>query len=309
MSAAHTGNAIAPSIHCAVRLRAGPPFPSAWRRSLLLLCGIWPSFPCAGTEIGIPELAPTSAATVSAVDNTAHPLPSLGRQLVYDTGYIVTSPVRWDAEDWKWFGLASAAVIGAGALFDKRESDEAADRERPLDKLAARLEPFGAQYSVLTIAGFYAGGKLVDSPRAVAVGEDGLTASVIASGIITPFIKWVVGRERPAATENPREFHPFSGNYSFPSGHATQAFTVASVTAAHYDSLWIDTTAYTVATLVGYARHQHNAHWTSDIAGGAVVGLTVGHTVVKLNQDNRRAHIAIVSTQTGPMAALVVPFS
>jgi|GEM_PF-3909932 len=51
------------------------------------------------------------------------------------------------------------------------------------------------------------------------------------------------------------------------------------------------------------------SHWTSDIAGGAVVGLTVGHTVVKLNQDNRGAHIAIVSTQTGPMAALVVPFS
>lgn len=276
--------------------------PMRW--SLLILsCLFFATHQACGDEIVLPDLG----ATPTKPDNADAQRP-FGRQLLYDTRYILTSPTRWDAEDWKWAGLAAGTIVGAGVLFDKRESDEAADREKPLEKLATRLEPFGAQYSLLTIAGFYAGGKLFDSPRAVAVGEDGLAASIIASGIITPFIKWAVGRVRPAETSDPTNFHPFDHSYSFPSGHTTQAFAVASVISAHYDSLAISVPAYGIATLVGYARHQHNAHWTSDIVAGAVIGTTVGLTVVKLNEENRGNRIAIVPTENGPMVALVVPF-
>ena len=125
---------------------------------------------------------------------------SFGGQLIYDTKYILSAPLRWDSHDWLWAGAAAAAVLGTGILMDKRESDSAEDAQHRVDKLATKLEPFGGGYSFATLAGFYGAGKLFDSPKAVAVGEDGLTASIIAAGIISPTVKWVVGRVRAEPT-------------------------------------------------------------------------------------------------------------
>lgn len=275
-------------------------------RFLLLLCIVAASPVWGDDNVPADATLDTPApSTNHQTDQVRRPFPT---QLLYDTKYVLTSPTRWDSQDWAWFGATAAAVIGTGALIDKRESDAAADREHTLDKVATKLEPFGAQYSFFTLAGFYGGGKLFDSPRAVAVAEDGFTASVIAAGIISPVIKWAVGRVRPANTADRTEFHPFGHNHSFPSGHTTQAFSVASVIAAHYDSAWIDTAAYTTASLVGYARHQHQAHWASDIVAGAALGIAVGHTVVKLNDENRGTHVSLEPSDNGPMVALVVPF-
>src|SRR5204863_5348796 len=126
---------------------------------------------------------------------------NFGRQLLYDTRYVITAPTRWDAEDWARFGLVSAAIVGTGVLFDKRERDTESDKTNSLDESASKAEPLGAAGSALVLGSFYAGGKIFDSPRAVAVGEDGLTASVIASAIITPLLKWTIGRVRPANTD------------------------------------------------------------------------------------------------------------
>ena len=83
-------------------------------------------------------------------------------------------------------------------------------------------------------------------------------------------------------------FHPFSGSdNSFPSGHATQAFAVASVISAHSDQVWVSVTAYTIAGLVGFSRIYHNAHWTSDVTAGALIGTFVGRGVVALNKRLR----------------------
>ena len=63
---------------------------------------------------------------------------------------------------------------------------------------------------------------------------DAVTATIIASGIITPVLKYSIGRYRPSQSTSTFKFRPFSGHQSFPSGHATQAFAVASVVASHY---------------------------------------------------------------------------
>jgi membrane-associated phospholipid phosphatase len=273
---------------------------------LLFLCAtITPSI-ARSDDPALPELTPAPTVPSTGAEASSRKR-SFGTQLVYDTKYVLTAPLRWDSRDWLWFGAATAAVVGTGILADKRESDPVEDAQHRVDKLATKLEPFGGGYSFAALAGFYGAGKLFDSPNAIAVAEDGLTASIIAAGIISPAIKWVVGRVRPGDTSSSTDFHPFGSNHSFPSGHTTQAFTVASVISAHYDSLWIDAAAYTTAALVGYARHQHQAHWPSDIAAGALIGIAVGHTVVKLNNENRGAHVAIVPSDNGPMVALVIP--
>ena len=86
-------------------------------------------------------------------------------------------------------------------------------------------------------------------------------------------------------------FTPFSSsNASFPSGETTQAFAVASVIAAHYDSLWVKVSSYGIASLVGIARIYEDAHWTSDALAGALIGTAVGMAIVHYNEKRRKAH-------------------
>jgi membrane-associated phospholipid phosphatase len=59
----------------------------------------------------------------------------------------------------------------------------------------------------------------------------------VSAGITTPLLKYAVGRVRPSDGADADEFKPFSGNSSSPSGHATEAFAVASMLSARADGL------------------------------------------------------------------------
>jgi membrane-associated phospholipid phosphatase len=161
-----------------------------------------------------------------------------------------------------------------------------------------KVERFGAEYSVGVLGGFYLAGTIGNNDTAVAVAQDGLAASIIASGMITPAIKFITGRARPRENLGIAAFHPFSLSYSsnssFPSGHTTQAFAVASVIANHYDETWVAYSSYTVASLVGVARIYHDAHFTSDVMAGALIGTLVGKSVVAHNKPLRSGKVVVL---------------
>jgi membrane-associated phospholipid phosphatase len=139
----------------------------------------------------------------------------------------------------------------------------------------------GAEYSFVVLAGFEVTSLLDDDDvRAHAVVVDGLSSTLIASGIITPVLKYSIGRVRSNSTYATYQFKPFSNNASFPSGHATQAFAVASVIAADYPEWWVQVVAYGAAGVVGLARIEQNAHFVSDVVAGAIIGTVVGRAVV-----------------------------
>jgi membrane-associated phospholipid phosphatase len=218
--------------------------------------------------------------------------PDYGKLLLQDVRYILTSPVRWDRRDWKILALGTLAVAGTAALLDKPvHVASQRDRNDTTDRAAKIFEPFGFYYSFGVLGGFYLTGIALDDPRAKNVTQDGISASLIAAGIITPALKFSIGRSRPRQDEGTYVYRPFNGNISFPSGHTTEAFAVASVIAAHYDSLWIQTTAYGVATLVGFSLIDQNAHFSSDVVAGALIGSAVGNAVVRFNaQKQTRFH-------------------
>jgi undecaprenyl-diphosphatase len=60
---------------------------------------------------------------------------------------------------------------------------------------------------------------------------------------------------------------------SFPSGHATAAFTAASILArtGHGDALW-----FALAAVVASSRVYVRMHHSSDVIAGALVGLALG---------------------------------
>jgi membrane-associated phospholipid phosphatase len=134
---------------------------------------------------------------------------------------------------------------------------------------------------------------------------DSVSASIIAGGIITPVLKFAVGRSRPRETSGTYVFKPFSAHQSFPSGHATQAFAVATVIASHYTEWWEQTLAYGAAGLVGVGRIQQNAHFASDVVAGSAIGWAVGRAVV--HRHDTPSHSAVtMSPWLGRGAGLVI---
>lgn len=211
-----------------------------------------------------------------------------GKLLLSDARHVLSAPLRWEQKEWLVFSLGTAGV-GLAAVLDKPVFE--AFRRHPhttSDKIADLFQPFGSAYSFGILGLFYLDGIAFQNPKSTAVAQDGLAASLIGQGLIS-VVKRAVGRSRPRDHQGSSSFHPFSfsGDTSFPSGHATQAFTVASVISTHYPRPWVQVVSYGTAGLVGYARIVHNGHFVSDVAAGALIGTAVGKSAVHFNQRKR----------------------
>jgi membrane-associated phospholipid phosphatase len=89
--------------------------------------------------------------------------------------------------------------------------------------------------------------------------------SVGAGAAITLTGKTLIDSERPDESDDD----------SFPSGHATNAFS--SATTLHRRYGWkIGVPAYAVATLTGVARERAREHHWYDVVAGAVIGTATG---------------------------------
>jgi membrane-associated phospholipid phosphatase len=243
---------------------------------------------------------------LSSMVRAADVTPSYPDLLFDDVQHVLTEPAHWQTPEWKNFAWASLAVLGTAAAIDAPLRDEM--RRQPKDNtFMLYIERFGAEYSIGVIGGFYLAGSLADNDKAVTVAQDSLTASIIASGIVTPAIKIATGRSRPyenAGTNNFQSFGAANRNSSFPSGHTTEAFALASVISAHYEETWIRASAYTVAGLVGIARTYHDAHFASDVLAGAFIGNWVGLSVVSHNRQKRGTNIVLLPETTQDIIGL-----
>jgi membrane-associated phospholipid phosphatase len=105
-----------------------------------------------------------------------------------------------------------------------------------------------------------------------------------ASGLMSQIVKRVVGRARPKLLDTAGVFH-FDGFSihatlaSFPSGHATTAFAVATALALFLPR-W-QAPLFITAAAVGLSRVVVGAHYPSDVLGGVAVGTLVAIAVAR----------------------------
>jgi membrane-associated phospholipid phosphatase len=103
-------------------------------------------------------------------------------------------------------------------------------------------------------------------------------AVAIASGVSETF-KYAIGRLRPYADpdRDALDFRPFRGAQlgtpSFPSGHTTVAFALATSLGDASHNRWVRLGLWGVAAGTGWARLQLDQHWVTDIVAGAAVGI------------------------------------
>jgi len=153
------------------------------------------------------------------------------------------------------------------------------------------IEPWGSGlYSIPLLAGIYFSGSKNSHHRRIAL--TGIKAFLLSGGAAV-VSKHLFHRHRPYEDEPPYPYHwegpfPLTSNYtSFPSGHTTTAFAVASVLAMGYrDKIWVVVTSYTIAGLVGISRIHDGDHWGSDVIAGAALGSFIGITLSKINLKN-----------------------
>ena len=237
------------------------------------------------------------AFSLTQLAQAADNVPTYPELVVEDIKHVITAPSRWEKLEWQNLGWAALAIAGTAAIVDRPLRD-AMRRQSGNSRFMRDIERFGAEYSAGVLGGFFLVGAVGNNDKAMAVAQDGLAASLIASGMVIPLLKYVAGRSRPRETPDITHFRPFSGAASFPSGHAAQAFTVASVISAHYDETWVKYSSYTVAGLVGVARSYHDAHFASDVLAGALIGTMVGQSVVGYNQPRRSRKVSLLPETT-----------
>jgi len=96
--------------------------------------------------------------------------------------------------------------------------------------------------------------------------------ALVNTGLLTKALKVLVHRRRPP------EYNPPTARESFPSGHASTAFALATVLGREYDQ---EPLAYTLATLVALSRVSLGRHHVTDVLAGALLGTWAGRRTLR----------------------------
>ena len=229
-------------------------------------------------------------------DDTERPKPLLRKlflNILYDQEDIFTSPFhanRHNALEW----LVPMAVTGAFIASDTHIAD-AFENSRGQVRWGARISNIGASYTLIPIvAGSYVYGAWRDNPKGREIGVLG-TESLLDSLIVAGVLKEVFRRNRPDE-KNPGDF--WGGGTSFPSGHAIQIWTIASLLDHEFKHKRIvGITAYSLAGIVSASRIAAQKHFASDVVAGGTIGWFIGRYVY----DTHMSHLAHKHSSLVPM--------
>lgn len=92
--------------------------------------------------------------------------------------------------------------------------------------------------------------------------------------LLTTGLKYRINRKRPFV-QYPNDIikRDNVGPYSFPSGHTSSAFAMATAVTLSTKKWYIAVPSYIYACGVGYSRMRLGVHFPSDVLGGMVVGI------------------------------------
>jgi len=135
---------------------------------------------------------------------------------------------------------------------------------------ARHITSLGSSLGLGLTAGLYLFGNVPDRRNAIKAFNAAWKA-----GLATGLLKELSGRERPYQSDGRSRFHgPRKGHDSFPSGHTSAAFALATVLRDRYPHQ--EWACDSLAVLVGWSRIRKDCHFLSDVIAGAAIGRQAG---------------------------------
>jgi hypothetical protein len=217
--------------------------------------------------------------THAASDNPVQFMRNLGR----DQKAIWTSPFKARIQDLNW--LVPMAGLTAGLINADAELSSRINVNNTFPKHSGTVSNVGVGIALGGSAGLYLLGKIHSDQHQKETGILAIEAAT-NSVIVTEVFKLVTFRERPTEGNQQGDFFASSSvlNSSFPSLHASIAWSAASVLAHEYPGTMTKLFAYGLATTVSAARVAGRYHFPSDVLVGSVTGWLIGRQVYKAHQ-------------------------
>lgn len=220
----------------------------------------------------------------------------------YNSIAFVTSPAKWQKKQWIELGIVTGAGVLAYTQDEKIQEYFVSHQSQAADNLSKYIfEPFGDGIGTsVLIGGLYLGGKLAKGNRLAGTSLTAAQAFLVSS-VFAGVVKQLTHRHRPYQDDVPDHANwdgPFSDIHynSFPSGHSTVAFSVATVYALEYRStIWIPALAYTLATGTAISRLYDNKHWASDVVIGSALGFVTGRFMWKQSRSGNNRLVILPS--------------
>jgi membrane-associated phospholipid phosphatase len=167
-------------------------------------------------------------------------------------------------------------VVAAASTLDVPIANAFAGPERAGTLNTARqFDRFGDLTGAVPILGGLALVSLATHNHRLGKATLRAVASWALASAITDGTKYLVGRLRPYADPDldALDFRFYSGSPSFPSGHATAAFALATSLGDAIGNNWARAGLYGLAGGTAWARLAEHDHWFSDVVGAAAIGI------------------------------------
>lgn len=211
---------------------------------------------------------------------------SMPGDFLHDQKDLWTFPVRL----FKGHYLLPTALVVGGTIglivADPHDAPYFRNHQKNWDDVNDVFDPMITTGEVIALpAGLLAAGYLRHDNREV---NTALLATEAYgdSVVINLAMKAVTRRQRPSDVAPTGDWDntffnggksPLKGS-SFPSGHSTAVWSVATVVAERYrhrGKPWVPVLAYTMATAISFSRITESAHFPSDVFMGASLGYTI----------------------------------
>ena len=238
-----------------------------------------PSFVRAAAEtlpadtLGTLSAAPLPQSPSSVPKGSQTGSESLWKRGLRDQKDIYTLPLR--RRNLKWTALFLAGTAGLIAA-DKHISGEIGGEHADVSRTISDVGLYSmiGTVGILGISGWKTGDAR-QRETALLGGE-----AVTNSGVVLVATQLIAGRQRPLEGNGEGDFWKNNTlESSFPSGHSTITWTLASVVAHEYPSPWVQFLTYGAATTVSVTRVTGLKHFPADVAVGAVFGYFIGQHI------------------------------
>lgn len=263
--------------------------PTAWAALLILLLGAAPAVAQSEPQTGTPEFL-----TAAWYEAMTQPSPAPVAPTPRHTG--VRAMIKGLGNDFMhlpskenayWAMIGGVLALSAHPL-DKKVATQVTGNSAA-DTFFKPGQVIGSTPVLLGSAAItYTVGRVKDEPTVSHLGMD-LLRAIAVSTTLTQVLKVSTQRLRPdGSTHN-----------SFPSGHASDTFAVATALERHLGWKY-SIIGYAGASYVAASRLPAQRHWLSDVVFGAAVGVISGRTVG--SHERQEARKGTTTTSLSPMS-------